>query len=1305
MNSETEDGQNTDSEEALEEDAMAGENDEEEDEDVIEAEEAGEDNDQHICPVCRASFTNVTLLNAHSLYHTQNAESYVHGNTHLERCAVTALDGLVRDYRMWSDVHVSDIPVWLRAQYAIVQRCLSPLMQTFFVRAMMYVCVNFVQIDQATGEVVRRSERHIPSRRSENVVDLFEWYERHVDRIANTLNKCVNKDGSDWQIEGLKFVLLKVSLSDTLNGRGTFKLPSKLAKKNAVVNVQCEEKCFLYAVLSVLHYDDISQHRYRPSKYNRWLNDLKFADLNVNNMNVQRDIPKFERLNDLKVNVHVWENGLKGIRYNNPASTSPKTVNLLLVHGENGQWHYCGIPKLSRLYHHTKRTNSSPYTCERCTQAFKTVDTFHTHYEWCRRGKPQIEAMPKERDYKYTNLGHELSPLRVVYADTECYIDPNTEVHVPYALGMYDVFHPQYSCRSSFKSWCEEDCVTKFLAHLECLAKDQFEHNNMTRRKMIITPQQQHEFNNCISCPKCKRKFSDKLYKVRDHCHITGLYRGPLCNKCNLQLCLKRNTLPVIFHNLRNYDCHMLIKHGIGKFKDWKLRCIAQTSEKFMTVSAKVPVGISRKGKKIYFNISFLDSYQFMPEALDTLAQNQQSLPVTENLRQSIPTLSAEVVRKKGIFPYSYFSSPAVLNETSLPAREHFRNDLDKTECSEENYAHAQRAWHEFQCQTFKDYTMRYLELDVRILTDVFEEFRRMSLRQDGLDPVHFVSLRGLSYMSAFKMTGETIHLLQDPFIYNLFERGIRGGLTFVNTHHAKDEYLDIDNKKYRKILAYYDENNLYGAAMREYLPHSNFKLLTQDEILNLFPTPQHIAQMDTETDVGYFFEVDLHYPNSIHHKTADFPLAPEFAEVTHDMLSPYMKELYNTLMNERYSKKQNEAKFTNAKKKDFKFRSSWKLLLAQNDKHNYCVHFKILKYYLQRGMQLTKIHQAVQFTQKQFLRPYIEFNSMQRSLAQSKHEKDFYKCKNNSLFGKTMEDVRKHGNYRLVTCANLFKKLSASPFFVDRDIITEDITGVKLYKSTVTLNRPIFVGQAVLEHSKLAMYNLFYSILPSSPLIHDIKLLGGDTDSFFLQLTIDHDKTHADILQSMKDMVDFSNYPTTHPLHSTRNKARLGCFKDELAGEEIEEMILLRPKMYSMKVKNDTDNERNSIKRAKGIGKVVTRNLRHLHYQQAYNQNKETTVEMTTLKSISHTVYTYTFEKRGLSCWDDKRYWLSRNKSLPYGHVDNPIPYQNKSRKLPPPSGDICERDADECGESGMRKRCLNDENADVVVKKGRFE
>ena len=158
----------------------------------------------------------------------------------------------------------------------------------------------------------------------------------------------------------------------------------------------------------------------------------------------------------------------------------------------------------------------------------------------------------------------------------------------------------------------------------------------------------------------------------------------------------------------------------------------------------------------------------------------------------------------------------------------------------------------------------------------------------------------------------------------------------------------------------------------------------------------------------------------------------------------------------------------------------------------------------------------------------------------------------------------------------------------MDRHIIDEDLAGVKIFKSEVELCKPIYIGQAVLNYSKLEMYNLFYNIVISCPLLRNVSLLGGDTDSFFLAITTQKDLNFNEVMGYLKPHFDSSNYKDTHPLFSLKNKAKLGCFKDETAGEEIEEMVLLRPKMYSMKLKDDT------IKRAKGISKSIVKSMKH---------------------------------------------------------------------------------------------------------------
>ena len=129
----------------------------------------------------------------------------------------------------------------------------------------------------------------------------------------------------------------------------------------------------------------------------------------------------------------------------------------------------------------------------------------------------------------------------------------------------------------------------------------------MTRQAMLLTMQQQKDFDTCIQCPRCNATFNETTHKkVRDHCHITGNFRSALYHPCNSKLHLSRRTLPVIFHNFKCYDAHQIIKYGIGKFKRWELELIPQTKEKFMTLRARMPVDITRQGRTVYFNVIFL---------------------------------------------------------------------------------------------------------------------------------------------------------------------------------------------------------------------------------------------------------------------------------------------------------------------------------------------------------------------------------------------------------------------------------------------------------------------------------------------------------------------------------------------------------------------------------------------------------------------------------------------------------------------------------------------------------------------------
>ena len=1157
-------------------------------------------------------------------------------------------NGRVRDYEVLPRDENVDVRQWLLDEEELVRRVFDRF-DEFCVRGRMVLRAQFAKRNAATGELLRREILYVSSLSANFVHNFHDWYSSHISAILNNLESLTNRD-SDLELDGIEALVLKFTLLPNLSGRGFFQLPDKLKRMKAVINVNVDKDCLKYALLSILHYSDITINRQRPSKYEPWLDELDFSDIDISEVHIKH-VSKIEKLNNIKINIHVWEKGqLLGCIYNDNKVLAPKTINLLLVVGNDGNKHYCGIPSLSRLYHHTKSTNNQQHMCERCIRSFSTKEHLEQHFQWCARGRLQIEQTPKYTKFAYNAFHKELRPVKAIYADIESYIKDG--IHYPAAIASYETWHPHLATQrqdsTKINTWCGEDCIVDFLRYLDDMAHIQHRHDNkMTRLGKILTTQQERDFDRCTQCSRCNTQFDDKKHKkVRDHDHITGEFRSTLCHSCNTKLYLTRRTLPVIFHNFKCYDAHQIIKHGIGKFKHWQLSVIPQTKEKYMTLTARIPVDQTQEGKLVYFNVVFRDSYQFMPSSLANLTNNLDAFPYTEMLKRDYPKLTDDVIKRKGVFPYSYFDSLSKLQETSLPPQMDFKNDLNGEECSEEDYHFAQRAWLEFDCQSFGDYLMVYLKLDVLLLACVFEKFRQKTLEQDGLDPVHFVSLPGLTFLSAFKMTGEHIDLLNDLEMYTFFERGIRGGMTFVNKHIVRRESIAHNHVECIQHLSYIDQNNLYGSSLSKPLPHSEFSWV---EDLSGF-TNDFILNLDEKGEWGYTLEVNLDYPEHLHCKTSDFPLAPESGSITEDMFTDFMLAHYQ---------------LTNP---NTKYKPSRKLLLTQYNREHYIVHYAVLKFYLKMGLILSKVHRVIKYKQKSWLKDFINYNSNQRALSSNDFDKAFYKLKNNALFGKTMQDVRKEINYKLITSEEKLIKLANSPFFHDRDLITDDIVGVHMMKSKVTLDKPIFVGQAVLDYSKLEMYNLFYDILPHCPLIKKLQLVGGDTDSFFLTIATEPHITLSDVFSNLAQYIDTSNYPTSHPMYSNVNKAKLGCFKDETAGKELQEMILLRPKMYSMKyMQTDT-----AIKRAKGISKHIIQKMKHDNFKEAFEEKKTTRVQMTILQSKQHTIRTTTFNKRALSAFEDKRCWLSENESLPHGHVDSPVPLPKRRRLILPESGDV---------------------------------
>ena len=282
------------------------------------------------------------------------------------------------------------------------------------------------------------------------------------------------------------------------------------------------------------------------------------------------------------------------------------------------------------------------------------------------------------------------------------------------------------------------------------------------------------------------------------------------------------------------------------------------------------------------------------------------------------------------------------------------------------------------------------------LLTNVYEAFRDTCLKHYKLDPAHFYISPGLAWKACLKCTGIKLELLTDPDMLLMFERGIRGGITKVVCKYASanNKYMGdrFNTKSESSYLQYLDANNLYGWAMSQPLPTGVFKWVDVN--------PKEISELATRTDKGYVLEVDISYPKELHNSHNDLPFMCERMEIN----------------------------------------GVEKLVPSLRDKKNYIIHIQALNQVLQQGLRLDRIHRAIEFDQSPWLKTYIDFNTQLRTAATNDFEKDFFKLMNNSVFGKTMENIRKHRNIGLVTTEEKYLCTVMKPNFKSGVLFGENL-------------------------------------------------------------------------------------------------------------------------------------------------------------------------------------------------------------------------------------------------------------------------
>ena len=858
-----------------------------------------------------------------------------------------------------------------------------------------------------------------------------------------------------------------------------------------------------------------------------------------------------------------------------------------------------------------------------CLNGYDEPEKLEYHKEYCSEKESVKIIMPPPDTYlKFKNYVHSEKAPFTIYADFESLIKPldvcnpdpeksytkKYQKHEPISFSFYIKSFNESVYKSKKRTYIKEnpedpDVIDVFINWLEDEVKEIAKLGN---EKMIITDEEEEQFNKASDCWICQKKLNIQD-RVRDHCHYTGRYRGAAHNICNLKYS-KQNNISVFFHNLTGYDSHLFIKK-LGVTEGY-IDCIPNNEEKYISFGKTIITGeyTNKRGqtKNKYFKIIFKDSLKFLSASLDVLVSNtpKDNFKIIDN---RYPPEQAKLLKQKGFFPYEYMDTIEKFKDKKPPPQKAFYSKLTGGGITEKNYKHVCNVWNTFNMETMKDYLKLYNESDVLLLADVFENFRDLCLKIYGLDPVYYYTAPGLAWDACLKMTGIELELLSNLDMLLMVEKGIRGGISIISNRYgeANNKYMkDFNKNKPSKYLMYLDANNLYGGAMSEKLPVNGFKWLTSKEIENLYNN-QVVQVWDR---IPCILEVDLEYPEKLHDSHNDYPLCPERVECDNGVK---------------------------------------KLIPNLRDKNKYVIHYKNLMQCIKLGIKLKKIHRGIKFNESAWLKPYIDKNTYLRTQAKNNFEKDFFKLMNNAVFGKTMENIRNRVNVKLVNSGEKFKKLVAKPNFISRKIFNENLVSVHMKKTSLTMNKPVYLGMCILDLSKTIMFDFHYNYI--KPKYGDnVKLLFTDTDSFLYE--IQTEDFYKDISGDVRDRFDTSDYPENHPsgIPTGINKKVLGMFKDEAAGKNIKEFVGLRSKLYSYIMEEGKEN-----KRCKGVKKQVVKNyITHEDYKTCLKTGKEQLRKQNIIRSYEHEVYTEEVNKIALSAADDKRYLLKNSyDTLAWGH------------------------------------------------------
>ena len=535
--------------------------------------------------------------------------------------------------------------------------------------------------------------------------------------------------GSGWIFYNLDEALLKVSKHRPLTGATYIPTPKKLKGKRALINVEnTDQACFQWSILSARY--PATDNTDRVSNYTPHKNFLNMDNIPTPTPLCKKVFERFLSQNpSVHLNVYLFDEDDGIIPFFCDPTNPQKAIDLLfLPHRDSANGHYVWIKHFSRLISDVTNHRGKKLVCRRCFAWFTSEDRLNKHLEDCsvltsESGMKKMFPHCKECDayqegcsdceaetiVSFKNFKAKQPIPAFMVADFESYLKPVEENtrgllhhHHPISFGIKVVVAPPYRQLECFRQYVNQHVIVetnseqlskKFLEKVLSLGNELY-HIISNHHELIQWDNlEKEEFLNSWICHICEKPIGNQFDKVADHDHLTGRFRGPAHNSCNLNYNFDKLKIPVVLHNYRGYDSKMIMQ-DIGKLHPSltsNLNVLAQNSEQFKTMSLG--------------RIRFIDSFLHLPSSLCQLVKNLaaevkqdiiQAKKVFHHLASEFGYLNDEdfsLLLRKGVFPYTWLDDPQKLKETELPGSEAFFNELNHEAVTPDEYEHAQKVW------------------------------------------------------------------------------------------------------------------------------------------------------------------------------------------------------------------------------------------------------------------------------------------------------------------------------------------------------------------------------------------------------------------------------------------------------------------------------------------------------------------------------------------------------------------------------------------------------------------------------------